>query len=124
MSFSKKLLIGFSLLLLLGARPAFAADMNIIRDEEIERSLQTMTRPILDQAGLSADTVRFVLLDNSELNAFVAGGQNIFLHTGLILETQDPAELLGVIAHETGHISAGHLFRGQAALSTLSLQAM
>ena len=124
MSFSKKLLIGFSLLLLLGARTAFAADMNIIRDEEIERSLQTMTRPILDQAGLSADTVRFVLLDNSELNAFVAGGQNIFLHTGLILETQDPAELLGVIAHETGHISAGHLFRVQAELSNLSLQAM
>jgi predicted Zn-dependent protease len=65
-----------------------------------------------------------VLVENPELNAFVAGGQNIFLHTGLILETQDAAELAGVIAHETGHIADGHLLRGQAEASNLSLQAL
>jgi predicted Zn-dependent protease len=124
MSFSKKILFSLLLAALVGIQPAFSAGMGIIRDEEIEQSLKTMTKPILDQAGLSADTVNFVLLEDPELNAFVAGGQNIFLHTGLILETQNPEELVGVVAHETGHIAGGHLFRVQAEMSNLSLQAM
>lgn len=106
------------------AIPARADGFNIIRDEEIEQSLKVMSKPIFEQAVLSPNSVRFILLQNPELNAFVAGGQNIFLHTGLILETQNPAELTGVIAHETGHIAGGHLFLGQAAASGLSLQAM
>jgi predicted Zn-dependent protease len=125
MTLSKKLFTVLILLAFACIRPAQAADdMNLIRDEEIEQSLKTMSKPVFDQAGLSADTVKFVLVDNNELNAFVAGGQNIFLHTGLILETQNPEELIGVIAHETGHIADGHLFRGQSDMSNLSLEAM
>lgn len=112
------------LIFLFGISPAFADAMNIIRDEEIEQSLKIMTKPVFDQAGLSGDTVRFVIVESSELNAFVAGGQNIFLYTELILQTQNPAELYGVIAHETGHIAGGHLLRGQVEMSGLSLQAM
>ncbi len=112
------------LLSLLAASPSWAAGPSLIRDEEIEQSLKTMSRPIFNQSGLSAETVRFVIVDNAEPNAFVAGGQNIFLHTGLVLETQSPDELFGVIAHESGHIAGGHLFRGQAEVSNLSLQAM
>ncbi|MCE9507200.1 MAG: hypothetical protein K8R48_02640 [Alphaproteobacteria bacterium] len=64
MSFSKKTFIGLFLAVLLGIQPAFAAGLNIIRDEEIEQALKTMTKPVLDQAGLSSDTVNFVLLEN------------------------------------------------------------
>lgn len=117
-------MLGCLLSLVLVAQPARAEGMNIVRDEEIEQSLKIMSKPVFDQAGLSADAVRFVLVENSALNAFVAGGQNIFLHSGLILETQNPAELVGVIAHETGHIADGHLLRGQAQVSNSAMQAM
>ncbi len=96
----------------------------IIRDEEIESTLRILSKPIFEQAGISPQTVRFVLVEDDTLNAFVAGGQNIFVHTGLILKTENPEELIGVIAHETGHIALGHLFRGSENADTLSLQAL
>lgn len=125
MSFKKSILC-LALVALLGAAPAYAAgdDLAIIRDEEIEQSLKTMCTPIFKQAGLSPQTVKFVLVDSPEMNAFVAGGQNIFLFTDLMLKTDNPEELLGVIAHETGHIADGHLFRGRAEASNLSAQAI
>ncbi|MFH1157500.1 MAG: M48 family metalloprotease [Pseudomonadota bacterium] len=124
MSLLKKTLAGIALLTLFGVAPACAGGMNLLRDEEIEQALKTMSLPVFNQTGLDADTIKFVLVDDPEMNAFVAGGRNIFLHTGLILETQTPAELAGVIAHEAGHIADGHLFRAQAEISSLSLQAM
>jgi len=102
---------------------ASAQSLNLLRDEEIERGLKTMSRPIFEAAGLSPASVRFIIVNAGSLNAFVAGGQNIFLHTGLILKAENPEELLGVIAHETGHISSGHLYRGKEEASGLSLQA-
>lgn len=119
----KSILLAFTLLLLSPVM-AQAQEMRFIRDEEIEQTLRIMSTPVFDQAGLSAANVRFVLVDSNELNAFVAGGQNIFLNTGLILTTKTPDELLGVIAHETGHISAGHLFRARAEIENASLQSM
>ncbi|MBI1214512.1 MAG: M48 family metalloprotease [Alphaproteobacteria bacterium] len=102
------------------AAPPFA----ILRDAETEHDLKIFTRGIFEQAGISPSAVRFVLVNDSDLNAFVAGGQNIFLNTGLILATQNPAELIGVIAHESGHIACGHLLRSKYAMQDLSLQAM
>jgi predicted Zn-dependent protease len=101
-----------------------ARDMRLIRDQEIESDMRAMSSPVFEQAGLSPQTVKFILVEDSNLNAFVAGGQNIFVHTGLILETENPEELVGVIAHETGHIAGGHLFRTQEAYEELSFQAM
>lgn len=98
--------------------------MTLIRDQEIEDTLRLMSRPIFQQAGLSPQNVRFILIQNDALNAFVAGGQNIFVHTGLILETETPDELVGVIAHETGHIAGGHLFRTREALEDATMQAL
>lgn len=120
----KRIITCLTLLAFMGSSFAYADGLNILRDEEIEQSLKTMSRPVFSQAGLSADTVKFILVDSQDLNAFVAGGQNIFLFSHLILETQNAAELFGVIAHETGHIADGHLFRGQVEMSNLSLQAM
>ena len=124
MSLLKKTFASIALLILFGITPVYADSLHLLRDEEIEQALKTMSRPIFDQTKLGADTIKFVLVDNPEMNAFVAGGRNIFLHTGLILETQTPAELIGVIAHETGHIADGHLLRVQTEMSNLSLQAM
>jgi len=95
----------------MATKPAFSAGISFIRDEEMEQLLKKMSKPIFDAAGLSFNSVRFYIVENKELNAFVLGGQNIFLHTGLIVATDNAAELLGVIAHETGHISSGHIFR-------------
>lgn len=107
-------------------QPAAAqgASLTLLRDQEIENTLHTYSRAIFEQAGLSPQTVRFILVQNDALNAFVAGGQNIFLHTGLILETDTPDELAGVIAHETGHIASGHLFRMREAVEDARMQAL
>ena len=89
-------------------RPAAAYG---VRDAEIEELLREMSDPILVSAGLDPRSVNLYMINDPSLNAFVAGGQNIFFHTGIILEAEVPNELIGVIAHETGHISGGHLAR-------------
>ena len=112
------------LLCILLPTEAAQADMKFIRDQETEDALHLFSRPIFQQAGLSPSSVRFILVEDDSLNAFVAGGQNIFVHTGLLLETAELSELLGVIAHETGHIASGHLFRTQMAVDDITMQSM
>lgn len=122
-SFSKifpALLLTAALLISSGADAA----MSVLRDEETEQMLKTLGKPVFQEAGLSPETVRFILVNDSNLNAFVAGGQNIFVNTGLIMETKSPEELVGVIAHESGHIAGGHLFRTAEAIDDLTFQTM
>lgn len=88
--------------------PQSADARSLIRDSEIERTLKDMSRPIFQAAGLAPSSVDIYILQARSLNAFVTGGRRIFLHTGLMIELETPEELLGVIAHETGHISGGH----------------
>lgn len=104
------------------AKPAVAG--TIIRDQEIEEGLKIFAAPIFKEAGLSKNSVTFIIIDDPALNAFVAGGMNMFFNTGLILETETVNELLGVIAHETGHIASGHLVRGSQEFEDLSLQTL
>jgi len=96
---------------LLQAAPVEARSIGLIRDAEIEATLRTYTAPILEAAGLGADSVRIYIVNDDQLNAFVAGGMNLFLNTGLIMRSEDPSQLIGVIAHEVGHIAGGHLTR-------------
>jgi predicted Zn-dependent protease len=98
----------------LSARPA-AAD-GIIRDAEIESTLRAYADPVLRASGLAPEDVHLYLLEDPSINAFVAGGQNIFIHTGLILAAKTPNEVIGVIAHESGHIKGGHLARSREAM--------
>jgi predicted Zn-dependent protease len=95
---------------LFAAGPAYAQGRSpaLIRDAEIEDTLRVYTNPILEAAGLRPEDVRLFLVQDREINAFVAGGQNIFMHTGLILEAQNPNEIIGVLAHETAHIGLAH----------------
>jgi predicted Zn-dependent protease len=70
-----------------------------------------MTKPILEAARLDPDSVTIYIVSDDRLNAFVAGGMNLFLNTGFIMRTENVGQLMGVIAHEIGHIAGGHLSR-------------
>ena len=88
-----------------------AAAQSLIRDTEIEETLREDAEPIFRAAGLNPADVKIHIVGDKELNAFVSQGQQMFLHTGLIIETENPNQLRGVIAHETGHMASGHLAR-------------
>lgn len=83
----------------------------LIRDAEIEGLMRLYTKPIFQAAGLSPGAVKVYLINDQRINAFVAGGQRIFINTGLLTQSKTPNEVIGVLAHETGHISGGHLAR-------------
>ncbi|MEM1298971.1 MAG: M48 family metalloprotease [Pseudomonadota bacterium] len=80
----------------------------LIRDSEIERTLRDMSAPVLSAAGLAPSSVELFIINQNSLNAFVAGGRRMFFHTGLLIDLETPEELLGVVAHEAGHIAGGH----------------
>ncbi len=105
---------GFCLLIfliLLVPAKSNAAGLSLIRDAEIEDFLYDLTKPIFKAANLKPENIKIYIVNDSILNAFVAGGQNVFINTGLITKYSDPNVLIGVLAHETGHIAAGHLAR-------------
>jgi predicted Zn-dependent protease len=109
-----------------GAVQAQADDgPSIIRDTEIEEILHEDADPIFTAAGLDAKSVHLHLVEDRELNAFATQGLEMFVFSGLIVETKNPNELVGVMAHETGHIAGGHAFRsgdaGKAALAPFLL---
>lgn len=99
-------------------------NMNLIRDAEIEQILRDFAAPIFTQAGIPPASVHFVLVNSPEVNAFVAGGMNMFITTGLMRMARTPEELIGVMAHETGHIAGGHLVRSQEAIENASTSAI
>ncbi|MEQ9520249.1 MAG: M48 family metalloprotease [Parvibaculum sp.] len=112
--------IGVVLVAALVAFSAPAHALGLVRDAETEYLLREFSTPIFKAAGLQADAVNIHLVNANTLNAFVAGGQRMFIHTGLILEADRPNMLIGVIAHETGHMAGGHLSRTQEALAGAS----
>ncbi|HEX8573894.1 MAG TPA: M48 family metalloprotease [Allosphingosinicella sp.] len=95
----------------LAARPAAA--QSILRDAETEALFRDMSRPILEAAGLRPENVQVVLIHDRSINAFVAGGQIVYIHSGLLAAADDANEVQGVIAHEVGHITGGHVIRIQ-----------
>jgi len=99
------------ILILCAVMPLQASARGLIRDAEIETTLRRLAAPILQAAGLGRNSVRIYIVSSSELNAFVAGGNNIFLTTGLLMRLKTPEEIQAVLAHETGHIAGGHLVR-------------
>lgn len=100
---------------------ATAAGINLIRDAEIENNIRAYSTPVFRAAGLDPDSVNIYIVNDNSLNAFVAGGQNLFINTGLIMRSDSASQIIGVIAHETGHIAGGHLSRLKDALSTSSI---
>ncbi len=83
----------------------------IVRDAETEQLLRDYATPIFRAAGINAKATQIILLNNQAFNAFVANGQKIFINVGALMEAETPNEIIGVLAHETGHIAGGHLAR-------------
>lgn len=97
---------------------------SLIRDAEIENTIRSYAAPLFRAGGLDADVVEINLVNDPALNAFVSGGQRIFIFTGLLLAAADANQVIGVIAHETGHIIGGHLARNEDAVRQASTQAI
>ena len=98
--------------------------LNIIRDDEIETVLMDITVPIVRVASLDPDAMTLFIVQDDSINAFVAGGMNIYFHTGLLTLSDSPEMIVGVIAHEIGHISGGHLVNRKNAFDDLSIQSV
>jgi len=88
-------------------------NIGIVRDAEIENIIRDYATPIFNAAGLDSSVVEVHLVNDARLNAFVAGGQRVFINTGLLVRSKGPEEVIGVIAHEAAHIAGGHLARFQ-----------
>ncbi|GAB5453864.1 MAG: M48 family metallopeptidase [Henriciella sp.] len=101
-----------------------ALSQSLIRDAEIEQTLREWTDPILEVAGLVPSDVGLYIINDPSLNAFVAGGQRIHLHTGLIMASDNARQVKGVIAHETCHIACGHTVTRSRAASVASRPAL
>ncbi len=89
---------------------------SFVRDAETEAIIRRIALPIFEAAGLSPGAVQVFLINDRQINAFVAGGQRIFFFTGLLLRAQNLNQVAGVLAHETGHIAGGHLIRSEEAI--------
>lgn len=105
------LLTAVALLLASPVRPAQAQGMSLIRDAEIENTIRDWATPLLRAAGVAPESVTFRMVNDDSLNAFVTLGNNMFLHTGLLMRSDSPGQVIGVVAHEIGHIAGGHAVR-------------
>ena len=101
-----------------------ARGMSLIRDTEIENTIRSYAAPILRVASLEEEAFNVHVVRSNELNAFVARGQRLFITTGLMRRSSNANQLIGVIAHEIGHISGGHLARTHTALEKASKTAL
>ncbi|MFO1058801.1 MAG: M48 family metalloprotease [Dongiaceae bacterium] len=125
--FNRFVSLGASLALL-GA-PALASAAaddrpSFIRDAEIEATIRAYATPLFEAADLAPDDVQVHLINDDQINAFVAGGQNLFMYTGLLTRTDNANQVIGVIAHETGHIRGGHLARMQQELENAMIESL
>ncbi len=116
--------IGVLLVTLLQSTGGTVKAANAIRDAEIENDIRILSAPVWRAAGLEPNDVGIYLIDDKEFNSFVAGGQAIFINTGLILKAEQPNQLIGVIAHETGHIVGGHILRAKEAMRNASIESI
>ena len=94
----------------------------VIRDTESEQLLREYTRPILRAAGLEKQNIQIVILNESAFNAFVADGRRIFVNYGAMMQSETPNQIIGVLAHETGHLAGGHLAKMREQMSRAQTQ--
>jgi predicted Zn-dependent protease len=96
----------------------------IVRDAEIEQLLKEYTQPLLKTAGLAQQNVQPVIINDRAFNAFVADGRRIFVNAGALMDSETPNQIIGVLAHETGHIAGGHLARLREQLANATTQSI
>ena len=115
--FKKKIFIYILFTFLITYNQSNSQNLPLIQDAEIETTIFNWVEPILIAANLDPKSIKIFYINDNTINAFVAGGQNIFINTGLIIKANDHNALLGVIAHEAGHIAGGHLIRTNRAIN-------
>jgi len=93
-----------------------ASAVSLIRDTEIEILLRDYGDPLFAVAGLDPKAVTIYIINDPSINAFVTNGQSMYIHTGLFMELEDPNQVIGIMAHETGHIAGGHISRTGSAM--------
>ena len=101
-----------------------AAAQEVLRDSETELLFHDISAPLVQAAGLDPHNVKVVLLKDDLINAFVAGGQIVYIHSGLLTAADNVNQLQGVIAHELGHVAGGHILRigeGAGAATKISI---
>ncbi len=103
------------------ASTASAQGISLLSDTETELLMKSYEDPLAAAAGLDPSAIKIYLVNDNSVNAFVAEGQNLFLNSGMLLYVHTPNELIGVMAHETGHIAGGHLSRGRTAIAKASI---
>jgi predicted Zn-dependent protease len=96
----------------------------IIRDTEIENLLRVYAGPIFKAAGISKGSIQIVLLGDRSFNAFVTDGRRMFFNIGALMDAKTPNEIIGVIAHESGHIAGGHLVLQRERLASAQIMAI
>ncbi|GIQ73310.1 M48 family metalloprotease [Bradyrhizobium sp. RD5-C2] len=94
----------------------------VLRDTESEQLLREYTRPILRAAGLEKQNIQIVIINDGSFNAFVADGRRIFVNYGALLQSETPNQIIGVLAHETGHLAGGHLAKMREQLAQAQTQ--
>jgi predicted Zn-dependent protease len=104
--------------------PAVAQEKGppVIRDTEAEQLLREYTRPILAAAGLEKQNIQIVIIKDASFNAFVADGRRIFVNYGALMQSETPNQIIGVLAHETGHLAGGHLAKMREQMSRAQTQ--
>ena len=95
---------------------------SFLRDTESEQLLREYTRPILRAAGLEKQNIQMVIINDSQFNAFVADGRRIFVNYGAMMQSETPNQIIGVLAHETGHLAGGHLSKMREQLAQAQTQ--
>src|ERR1051325_3537603 len=116
---SRAVAIATAMSLVLSSQPALSqprgggpnGGLPVIRDAEIEQLMRDYTDPVLKAAGLAQQNVQVVLINERAFNAFVMDGRRIFINVGALYDAKTPNEIIGVLAHETGHMAGGHLSR-------------
>lgn len=99
----------FSILFTVTFTHSASAGRGLIRDAETEELIKDYANPIFKAAGIGSQNVKIHIIGLRTFNAFVIDGQNMFMHVGALMKTKTPNQLIGIIAHETGHIAGGHL---------------
>ncbi len=108
-----------------GLTPAHAQQrLSFIRDAEVEGTIRAFATPLFTAAGLDPNAIRVHLVNDPSLNAFVANGLNMFINTGLLIRSENAGQVIGVMAHETGHITGGHLVRLRDGLANATTEAI
>ncbi|MGL9688527.1 MAG: M48 family metalloprotease [Wolbachia sp.] len=101
-----------------------AYSVNVIRDSEVEAVVKELAQPLFSAAGIDSDRIKVFIINDNSINAFVIDNNSIFIHLGLLQHSTEPYILLGILAHEIAHISAGHVLQLSGAVGYFQSIAM